>query len=48
MLVGIIQTRDVVRNSREILKLYGMRVWCRCLLCAASPKVHTFLEIISR
>lgn len=44
---GTITTRDVLRHSVTILRLWGPGFYARCLLAIASGRRCTFLEVLA-
>jgi len=44
---GTITSRDVLRHSFTILRLWGPGCYVRCLRAIVSRRVCTFLEVIS-
>jgi hypothetical protein len=44
---GAITTRDILRHSLTILRLWGPACYVRCLRAIVSGRTCTFLELIS-
>lgn len=47
-MVGVITSRDVVKNARLIYREFGLRCLVRCLWVATVGARSTFLEVAFR
>jgi hypothetical protein len=45
---GTITTRDVLRHTATIVRLWGPSCYLRCLQAALSRRPTTFLEVLCR
>lgn len=43
---GMITRKEVLTHSLTIVRLFGVRAYCRCLRAAFSPARSTFLETV--
>lgn len=43
---GLITTRHLVLNAREIIAGFGLTAWWRCVRSALSRRRVTFLEVV--
>jgi hypothetical protein len=43
---GTITRREVLMHPLMIVRLFGLRAYCRCLRAAFSPAPSTFLEVV--
>ena len=48
MMLGTIRLRHLLRYAVTIIREYGIRKYCRCLVCAVNRRVTTFLEEVMR